>query len=489
MSIHHILKSARLRLTLWQVVVVALLLLAFMVPLYTLLRRNAFEREDAILKSIDNAAIAILGKEVSESGIDEIAAREAVHTLRFSDYTLAIFDIDHNLIAEYPVGSGLSVPLPSSDSLSEGQIHLYTATLGEKKEIRRVASVRVTLQPVGRSYFLVSSRSLTPLLGELATDRLILAFALPAGLLLTGLAGWYLVRKTLAPVLNMSEMALRISADNLEERLPVSTSQDEFGKLAITFNDLLSRLSRSFGVQRQFMTDASHELRSPLSLVRTTAAVTLQLATREEGEYREALAIIEGQARRLTRIVEDMFHLARTDAGNQPLQLQRLDLAETIQDVVYTLRVLASSKGIEMVVDGPTEAPFLGDPDLLRRMLLNLLGNAVKFTPPHGKITSKLDVHSEWYTLSIKDNGPGIPTQFHEKIFERFFRIEQGYREFDQHGDSSTGAGLGLAIARDIAVAHGGTLKIGQGTSEGSEFIVRLPLANDSPGQMRVPRR
>jgi two-component system OmpR family sensor kinase len=476
MPIRRVIQSARFRLTLWQVVIVALLLAAFILPLYTLLRRNFFAREDAILSSVDSATIAILGKEVSESGIDELAARDAVNTLTFPDHTLAIFDQDRILMAEYPVGSSLSVPLPPSNSLSDGQILLYTVKTGQNGETRRVAAVRVTIEPTGRSYFVVTSRSLTPLLGELATDRMILVFAIPGGLLLSGFAGWYLVRKNLAPVLDMSETARRISAENLDERLPISKSQDELGQLASTFNDLLSRLSQSFNVQRQFMADASHELRSPLSVIRTTAGVTLHLETRGEGDYRESLTIIEDQSRRLTRIVEDMFHLAQADAGNLLLQLQSVDLAETLHDVVYTLKVLADKKHIVMVVNGLPEAPFLGDPDALRRMLLNLLGNAVKFAPSHGRISAQLVSHRESYRISIKDNGPGVPEQFQEKIFERFFRVDHAYREFPQQLDSATGAGLGLAIARTIAEAHGGTLTLAQGISEGCEFIVRLPI-------------
>src|SRR5579864_8391045 len=278
--------SVRIRLTLWHVGILALLLVTLSAGLYTVLRQNFYDRADATLKAVASATVSILGKELSESGLDELAARNAVKTLNFPGQTLAVFDASGDLLAEIPIGSSDLTPMTRAASLRSGETSLYTITPAAGGELRRVAATRVTLEPVGRTYTIVTSRSLTPLLGELAADRQILAIAIPLGLLLAGLGGWYLARKSLEPVLAMAHHARRIGAESLEQRLPVVHPRDELGKLAATFNELLSRLSSAFSLQRQFMADASHQLRTPLSVIRLTASVTLEKQPRTEEEYR-----------------------------------------------------------------------------------------------------------------------------------------------------------------------------------------------------------
>ena len=217
-------------------------------------------------------------------------------------------------------------------------------------EPRRTVLTRVTLAPMRREYIVVISRSLTPLLGELAADRSILLIAVPLGALVAGVAGWFLARKSLAPVLAMSAQAHRIGVENLNERLPVMNPRDELGRLAATFNDLLTRLSSAFEIQRRFMADASHELRTPISVVRSTASITLAKDHRSEEEYRNAVTIVETQARRLSRIVEDMLRLARADSGQFILQARSFHLDEMLLEAAQAATVLAREKeiGIEI---------------------------------------------------------------------------------------------------------------------------------------------
>jgi two-component system OmpR family sensor kinase len=379
------LASVRARLTLWHVGVLALLLVAFSMGLYVLLRENFYERADGILKSVCSATVSILSKELSESGLDELAARDAVKTLNLPEHTLTVLDAQGELLAEKPVGSGARIVFPDTKSLQDGAVHLVTVRL-PGGELRRVAAIRVTLDPVGRTYTVVTSRSLTPLLGELAGDRLILAIAVPFGLLLAAIGGWFLARKSLEPVLIMSEQALRIGAQNLDQRLTVANPDDELGKLASAFNDLLSRLNSAFAVQRQFMADASHELRTPVSVLRTTAAVTLGRPSRGEDDYRGALTIVDEQSRRLTRIVEDMFRLARADTGQLTFQKHAFFLDELLLETARAARILGASKDITVVLPELPESPCEGDEDLLRQLVSNLLDNAVKYTPPGGRI-------------------------------------------------------------------------------------------------------
>ena len=339
---------------------------------------------------------------------------------------------------------------------------------------------RVTLAPMRRQYEIVVSRSLTPLLGELAADRKFLFIAVPLGALIAGITGWFLARKSLAPVLAMSSQAHRIGVRNLDERLPVVNPRDELGKLAATFNDLLSRVSGAFEAQRRFMADASHELRTPISVVRTTASVTLSKEHREEEEYRKAVAIVEAQARRLSRIVEDMLRLARADSGHFTLQPRRFQMDETLLETAQAAIVLASNKGIRIAIEDVPEAPFYGDEDLLRQMMLNLVDNAVKYTPERGEVRLALTKASGTYLIRVSDNGSGIPRGAQPFIFDRFYRVDKAYSP-----GQGAGVGLGLAIARWIAEIHGGSLRLEGSDQNGSSFVVVLPL--ETGGSLECP--
>ena len=466
----------RARLTLWHVGVLALLLVVFTTGMYVLLRQNFYERADGILKSVCSATVFMLGKELSESGLDELASRDAVKTLNFPEHTLAIFDSEGVLLAEKPVGSSAHIAIPTPESLKDASIHLSTSRAAGE-ELRRVAAIRVDIQPVGRTYTVVASRSLTPLLGELDADRLILSIAVPLALLLAAVGGWFLARKSLAPVLTMSEQALRIGAENLDQRLTVANPQDELGKLAGAFNDLLSRLTSVFAMQRQFMADASHELRTPISVLRTTGSVMLDQPHRSEEEYRGALAIVDEQSKRLARIVEDLFSLARADAGHLALQKHSFFLDDLLMEAARAGRILGAAKNITVTLSQIqlAESPCEGDEDLLRQMFSNLLHNAVKYTPPGGAITVELNRRNGAYAISVSDTGPGIPAEAQPHIFERFFRAEKAE---SRTADPSLGggAGLGLAIARSIAEAHGGTLTLERSDEQGSEFVAILPI-------------
>src|SRR5262249_14638995 len=209
-----------------------------------------------------------------------------------------IFDEQGEVIAEKPAGVSAQLPAPPAELAADRKFHMLSATSRESaRDFRRIAVQRVVLEPTGRTYTIMTSRSLTPLLGELQADRLVLGISVPVGLALAGLAGWFLSRKGLAPVLAMADQARRIGAENLAQRLAVENPRDELGQLAATFNDLLSRLNAAFAQQRQFMADASHELRTPIPVMRTAVSVILEKPRRSEEEYRSALAIVDEQSR------------------------------------------------------------------------------------------------------------------------------------------------------------------------------------------------
>ncbi|MGH8601212.1 MAG: histidine kinase dimerization/phospho-acceptor domain-containing protein, partial [Burkholderiales bacterium] len=321
--------------------------------------------------------------------------REIVGDLRFRGYRFAVYDNKARLVATSAVrGSGKddtllhSLLMPSSKmvallALAEQNGSDYATFLDHRQQIRAYVS---WLHGPDENYTLVALRSLNG--QQRMLDDLLGAFlaAVPLTLLLACAGGYWLARKGLAPVLAMARQVQHISATNLDKRLPVVNSDDELGTLARTFNDLLARLNDSFEHQRRFMADASHELRTPVAIVRGEAEVTLARSERTADEYREALKIIGGESRRLTQAVDDLFLLSRADVGQIELVVREFYLDELVQECVRALRTAADAKGVAVRCVTAGEMPFRGDETLLRRMILNLLDNAIKYTPRGGQV-------------------------------------------------------------------------------------------------------
>ena len=305
-------------------------------------------------------------------------------------------------------------------------------------------------------------------------------FAIPVALLFSILCGYAIARRSLEPVEAMAEQAARISAATLDERLDVANEHDELGRLATVVNALLERVHVAFLQQRQFVADASHELRTPIAIVRGEADVTLQRRTRDEAEYREALSVISDESVRLTRIVDDLFLLARSDAGAPVAQFSALDLRDLTLGALRSVRTIAEDHDIVLEQNVPEQAICIeGDVPLLRRLMLNLLDNALKFTPRGGTVGVTVEPAAESVSIVVYDSGPGVSPELRTRVFDRFVRAGPNERPASFHDSprATSGAGLGLAIASAIATAHHGTLSLDDHT-EGARFRVVLPLKN-----------
>lgn len=464
--------TVRGRLTLWYVSVLALILVAFGVAVYVMLSRALYRRVDEALRSTLEISITSLTHDAQEGQSIQSAAQSTAAELSHPQQAMMIFDGEGRLLAEHPYEEGLHIRLPDLGAIPADEVYLYTVAGESKADDRhRLAVRRVRILPADTPYIILTSQPLEAVEDELESLREILYFATPAALLLAGLGGWFLARQGLAPVAAMAKSARQIGAGNLDRQLPVADPRDELGQLATTFNELLARLDGAFGEQRRFMADASHELRTPLSVMSTAADVTLKKGHREEAEYREALQMVAEQTRRLSRIVKDMFTLARADAGRYPLRKQTLYLNDLLREVGRAGEMLASGKEVTVKLSNVPEAAFHGDEDLLRRMILNLVDNAVKFTPAGGSVQLGLERRGSEYLLSVSDTGPGITAEAREHLFERFYRADKARSRADDGG-----AGLGLAIARWIAQAHDGDLELLDSDGTGATFVARLPI-------------
>jgi heavy metal sensor kinase len=478
------LDSVRVRLTVWYTAVLALVLAVLAVITYFIFWRSAMQRTDANLVELSEGFLVTLRAELEDqTGPDPFraAAQVAMTEHFFRGQFYAILDGSGKVIIssqDIPTASQLPerlrAELLSSVSfqrfLDEARRtdHYFGDVKGERAGFRGMAR---RFSSRGQTYTLILLQSLHPQKEMLEEVTMAFAWAIPIAILLASVGGYFLALKSLAPVVAMSSQAGRIGAANLHERLPVQNDRDELGQLAQSFNRLLDRLSQSFERQQRFMADASHELRTPVAILRGEAEVALSQQARSLEEYRESLGVLHHEAERLTHIVEDLFTLTRADAGQYPLQLRDFYLDELVGECVHSARTLALAKKISLNLEVASESPIHADESLLRRMILNLLDNAIKYTPDGGRVTVTCRRVGEEYVLSIADTGGGIPADLQPRIFERFFRADKVRSRAENDGG---GAGLGLSISRWIAEAHHGRLELTRSDTRGSTFTAYL---------------
>lgn len=304
-----------------------------------------------------------------------------------------------------------------------------------------------------------------------AVDILGVALAMIVPIFLVGTlgGGYWLSRRALRPVDEITEAARIIGVGDLSERLAVPKTKDELQRLIETWNGMLDRLEASVDRISRFTSDASHELRTPVAIIRLAAESALR-RTRTESEYNNALRRILKQAETMTSLIEDLLFLARTDVEQIPADDESIDLGKLIEGLCSDLAPLAAEKNITLAYDLPSEpATTRGRFSDLRRLVLILLDNGIKYTPDGGQITVKLSLDAERAIVTVEDTGPGIPEEARVHLFQRFFRVDPSRNR------ESGGHGLGLAIAHAIVQQHQASITVQTGANGGSRFSVALP--------------
>jgi heavy metal sensor kinase len=295
-----------------------------------------------------------------------------------------------------------------------------------------------------------------------------LAAGLPLALACAGLASYLLAKRALQPLEKMAARAERINADYLDERLPVENPEDELGQLGRIFNLVLDRLQRSFDQLKHFTSDASHELRTPLASIRSVGEVALQRNLSRD-EYRDTIGSMLEESARLTQLVDNLLTVSRADAGEIPFNQVRLPTIACIQEAASLLAVLLEEKSQRLTITGDNQISVQADPVILRQAFVNVLHNAVKYSPERGEISVQVRQEASQVQVAITDNGPGISAEHRERIFDRFYRVDRS-RSRDQGG-----AGLGLAIAKWALEVHGGTIQLAHRDQPGTTFVLTLP--------------
>lgn len=303
---------------------------------------------------------------------------------------------------------------------------------------------------------------------DLWTLGIVLGLVVLAATGIAAFAGWRIVATALRPVDDMSRAARAIGAEaDFSRRLPTPAEPDELGRLAVTFNEMLADLERAFATQRRFLADAAHELRTPLTVVRASAETWLRGDRAEERET--AARVVAREADRMGRLVADLLTLARGDA-NQPQVRRPVQLDAILVDVYR--QALSLTDTVSLTLGEFDQVTVIGDPDRLRQLVLNLVDNAIRYTPDGGQVTLDLAKADGAATLRVRDTGAGIPPEDLPRIFDRFYRIDVARTR------QSGGAGLGLAISQEIAQAHGGRIAVTSEAGHGTEFTVHLPTGN-----------
>jgi len=301
-------------------------------------------------------------------------------------------------------------------------------------------------------------------------DEMLIAslFVLPLVLAAAGFAGYGLVRRALGPIEQMARRAQEITPQRLHERLPNDNADDELGQLARVFNETLARLEKAFEQLRRFTSDASHELRTPLAAIRSVGEVGLQ-KDGSRAEYRDIIGSMLEEVNRLTSLVDNLLTISRADAGSLQLQLVPIAMMDLAHEAAALFEVLVEEKSLNLVLAGDESATVQGDRLFLRQALVNVLHNAIKYSPLGGTISIRIRRLAGAVAVEIEDSGPGVPLEDRPKIFDRFYRVDKArWRE-------SGGAGLGLSITKWVVEAHGGTIGLDDATERGCLFRIQFP--------------
>jgi heavy metal sensor kinase len=456
--------SLRARLTIWYCLVLFAVSAVFAAVVVWQQGRIGMRRVDHELDALAVTLENVLQDELTEMPDAAAAAVEAHKTLAASDHAIVILDASGRQLAG---DARVLAADPGSARLSaeryENGPSAWTETTSD-------GAWRAHVTPThDRRFLLLVAVPLAETLREQREAAEAMLIGLPIVLLLAAAGGLWIASIGLRPITDMARRAEDIAPAGAAD-LGESDRRDELGQFARAFNGLVARLRQALQTQRQFMADASHELRTPVSVIQTTADVTLARDGRREDDYREALATVGAEARRLGRLVDDMLVLARADAGGYPLRRDNLYLNELVTDCRRTLDVLAGERGVTIRASAHGDVPFCGDESLLRRMILNLLQNAVAHTRAGSQVVVEVSPNGRSVYIRVKDEGEGIPEAERARIFDRFVQLDAARR--------GAGAGLGLPIARWIAEIHGGALDLETSGRTGSTFRVVLPADN-----------
>jgi heavy metal sensor kinase len=459
--------SIRVQLTGWYAVVLSLMLVVYATATFVAVRHefleqldeqlhDDFETAEGFLAPTPDGRVAWSGDRRRDPDNDEDRGSEAWSSNGDTIYRF-----------------GASAALPPTAPAVAGAEDRYQSLVASGHRWRTLTG---TSTVGGRSVVLRVSRSEERLRGQLREVLTVLLFGLPLVVGLAGVGGYLLARRALTPIDRLASEARRITAERLHERLSVPNQRDEIGRLAGVINDTFARLESSFDQLRRFTADASHELRTPLSVIRGIGESGLG-ETRTPAEYKEAMGSMLEEVDRLTNLVDTLLRLSYGDAGTVRLSREPIDLGQLARDVASSLGVLAEERRQHLKLDIADGVLVSADRLVLREAITNVVDNAIKYGPQASTIDIRVRAQGDRALLTVADTGPGIAPEHRERIFERFFRLDEA------RSRDSGGTGLGLAIAKWAIEVNGGEISVGAAANGGAVFTIRLPVGTPSTSE------
>ena len=458
--------SIRAKLTLWYLSLAALVLAAFAIAIYLYFSRGLLNTIDASLRNHAERIAQAVGH---PSSMDEPTPPGV---LILAPQFVSVLDQNGNVTDQILDAEGHEVPV--NRSALERAMRDWTPQFDEAS-LSPTEHVRIITWPArdeeGGVFYVVVGQSLKDIQPVEKQLVLLLVVANPLALLLASLGGLWLANKALRPVDRLTRAAERIGRGNLSERVEEPRSRDEIGRLAATFNQMIGRLEQAFERDRRFTADASHELKTPLAVLRGDIEVALR-RERTPDEYQRVLQSSLEEIERLTKLTEDLLTLARSDAGESVLDLEPVELDRLASEARAYIAPLAKSAGVALTYEAPASPVIIrGDQKRLKQLLVNLMDNAIKYSAAGGSARLSLQVEDSSAVIEVTDTGRGIPASALPHVFERF------YRHTDPRDSRVTGFGLGLAISKWIVDAHGGSIEADSKEGGGTTFTIRLPLS------------
>ena len=456
--------SIGVRLTLWYLVIFALGELVFGAGMWFILRENLYDIVDDDLESQVDDLKSFLEAQKKDASIDKLRAEmNETYTIEHSGDYLAVYVENGELLYRSKFLEAHPQMLLPVDQIKQARSH------NQKLGDRRFRFLYETLAANGHVFTVEMGVPADDAIGTLHLFRYYLLMFAPLLLLVAAGVGYWMSRRALSPVDALVRTAREVSGANLSSRLQKLETGDELQRLSDTLNEMLDRIEQAFLRVTQFTADASHELRTPVSLIRTEAELALR-RSRGEAEYKESLRHILLEAERTTVLIEQLLALARADSGRETLHLQAVDLHEILRGIVESWQQVATIRDLQFSAKiEEDDALVMADETLLRRLIDILLDNAFQYTPSPGSVSLLLEQGEDTITIAVRDSGVGIAQAEQGKIFERFYRVDQARTR------GRGGTGLGLSIAHWIVTQHHGSIRVESQPGRGATFRVELP--------------
>ena len=454
----------RLRLAAWYFAVLAVVLSAFGVSAFIEMRHSIHRTVDEELQIRAEGVHQLIVRTIQRGAEGDLQEGLREHTeLRQGGALLQVSDEQGNWLYRSPVMSDYGVPRPAS-------IPRRAVDYLKSSVPLRIWSEKVNVG--GQTYLIQTAFEMDDFYAALDDFSLLLFISIPSLLVCAAAGGYWISTRALAPVDQITQTARTISAQNLSSRLVVPKTRDELQRLSETLNGMLERLEAAFKKITQFTADASHELRTPVAVMRTRAELSLRKA-RSADEYREVIAEVLTELEKTSGLIEQLMFLARADSGAETLHFNPTNVVEVLHEACHQGSALAEAKQIAFREQIPPDSLWIqGDAGSLRRLFLILIDNAVKYTPANGKVEVSLQRNDGYAVAQVRDTGIGITETDLPNVFERFYRADK------VRSRESGGVGLGLSIGRWITEVHAGTIEVQSSPGQGSVFQIRLPIMN-----------